>query len=87
MLLGKLISFATTFLSLSGATVTAVALIVMSKPVDKYYICDRLKCEHCVRDCKYTKDETHALYKDHEVFIPTTYGLYEQPRKQSKPTP
>ena len=48
---------------------------------DKYYICDRKKCEHCAKGCIYTKDINHALYKDHDVFILTAYGLYEQPKK------
>lgn len=48
---------------------------------DKYYICDRKKCEHCAKGCIYTKDITHALYKNHGIFLLTAYGLYEQPRK------
>ena len=35
------------------------------KPVDRFYVCDRKKCDDCSGSCRHTSDIDHALYADH----------------------
>lgn len=38
----------------------------ISKPVKRYYICDRTRCENCSHECRHTTDLKYALYPDHD---------------------
>ena len=50
-----------------------------------YYVCDRHKCEACVRSCRHTTDITHAAYTDHGAFdIASDGSLWERIRKHGK---
>ena len=41
--------------------VTVLPCVLEEVPPKVFYICDRLLCENCNRECKHTSDITHAV--------------------------
>lgn len=59
------------------------------KPIKRFYVCDRTRCEHCSYECRHTTDLKHALYPDYDSweYRSTKDGasMWQVPKKYPAP--